>query len=140
MFRGFIFIFILSVYLLSCKDKKAPPQSMNLSITDEYLDLETEYREMLEPVSNLKSDEPEIYWFIVSWLKTNYKTPDWTGYGKEGWQEQVKKRGIDCSGFARVMQEEIFDKKVRGGSKGIFNSYCKKISSSDMQMGDLVFF
>ncbi|MEM9545051.1 MAG: NlpC/P60 family protein [Bacteroidota bacterium] len=128
------------ISLMGCKDSISSYGASNILIPKEYLALEEEHIEMLKPIESLKENDPKIYWFIVSWLNTNYNTPIWKGYGTENWKNETKKRGIDCSGFARVMQDQIFSKKVRGGSQGILDTYCKRISTSKMQMGDLVFF
>jgi cell wall-associated NlpC family hydrolase len=102
--------------------------------------LKTKHSEMLEPISSLKSSNPKMYSFIISWLETNYKTPDWTNYGSENWQQETKVRGIDCSGFARVMQDKIFNKKIAGGSQGLLDNYCTRVPRNESKMGDLVFF
>ena len=110
------------------------------NISKELLELETEYTEMLTPISSLKTTEPKTYWFIVSWLKTAYKTPDWTGYYSDEWMVSAKQNGIDCSGFSRVMLGQIFDKQVFGGSQGILDYYCTPRGMASLEMGDLVFF
>ena len=153
IFIGIILLVLSSI--VSCKNKSSSrinlsekediqlqkgPLGEDLSISSEYLALEASYLEMLEPISELKLNHPKIYWFIISWLGTNYRTPNWQGYNSKGWQEKTKLRGIDCSGFARVMQDKIFNKKIRGGSQGIFNKNCIPISSEDLLLGDLVFF
>lgn len=113
---------------------------LDLIVSQEELDLEAEYAEMLAPISSLKKTEPKTYWFIVSWLKTAYRTPIWDGYKTDGWMVTTKQRGIDCSGFSRVMLDQVFDKKVYGGSRGILARYCTPIRLSSLEMGDLVFF
>jgi cytoskeletal protein RodZ len=50
------------------------------TITQELLDLEAAYPNELDQIISLKATQPKIYWFIVSWLKIEYQTPDWTGY------------------------------------------------------------
>ncbi|MCI4671429.1 MAG: NlpC/P60 family protein [Bacteroidia bacterium] len=113
------------------------------AITQELLDLEAEYKERLAPVASLKSTQPQTYWFIVSWLKTAYKTPDWTGYtaeNYEAWRVSTKARGIDCSGFSRVMLDQVFDKKIAGGSQGLLDNYSTRVERAAASMGDLVFF
>lgn len=110
------------------------------TISPELIQLEEEYSEMLSPIESLKTSHSKMYWFIVSWLKTSYRTPDWTGYYSEEWMARVKQKGIDCSGFSRVMLDRIFDKQVAGGSQGILNHYCNRIKLSSLEMGDLVFF
>ena len=132
----FWFLSMAFICLSSCKNQN----SEDIWISKTNLGLENMHQEMLEPIQDLKSSDPKIYWFIVSWLNTNYKTPVWTGYGTKGWKEKTKKRGIDCSGFSRVMLAEMFNKKIRGGSQGIFKNYCKKKNETALRMGDLLFF
>ncbi len=120
--------------------EKSKEEYLDLIISDEELELEAEYAEMLAPILSLKSSDPKTYWFIVSWLKTAYRTPNWEGYKTDGWMATTKKRGIDCSGFSRVMLDQVFDKKVYGGSRGILARYCTPVSLSSLKMGDLVFF
>jgi hypothetical protein len=109
-------------------------------MSKELLSLEIEYTEMLAPISSLKRTHSEIYWFIVSWLRTAYRTPNWKGYYSDEWMVMAKQKGIDCSGFSRVMLDQIFDKKVSGGSQGLLNHYCTPIGMNSLTMGDLVFF
>lgn len=113
---------------------------VTILISDKLQALESEYQEMLEPISDLKESDPKMFWFIVSWLKTNYKTPNWKGYGEPDWKQKAKQRGIDCSGFARIMQDKIFRYDIKGGSRGILKKYCETVSQDDITMGDLVFF
>jgi cell wall-associated NlpC family hydrolase len=110
------------------------------TLNDDLLALEAEYLDMLEPIASLKESKPTTYWFIVSWLKTNYRTPDWTNYGTENWQKTAKNRGIDCSGFARIMHDDIFSNKIAGGSQGLLDNYCNQVPKNEAKMGDLVFF
>lgn len=110
------------------------------TITQDLLTLEAEYAEMLAPISSLKTSQSKTYWFIVSWLKTAYKTPDWSGYYSDEWMASAKQNGIDCSGFSRVMLDQIFDKQVSGGSQRLLDHYCTPIGLASLEMGDLVFF
>ena len=138
------FLLIVVILLLACRNNdnhQHTDQAIQSKwATKENIDLESRYSDMLEPIISIKSERPEIYWFIVSWLNTNYRTPNWRGYGSKEWKAKTKKRGIDCSGFARVMEDEIFNKKIRGGSQGILDHYCKRKSKKNLEMGDLLFF
>lgn len=116
-------------------EEKEEPEISQLNRT-----LESKYSNVLEPITNLKTSHEDVYWFIVSWMGTNYRTPIWEGYNTTDWVVKTKERGIDCSGFARVMLKEMFGKQVRGGSQGILEHYCIPISKSQLEMGDLVFF
>ncbi len=138
------FLIFTSLILSSCVDQTSQKEILNDDyqelITKENLELERTNEDMLQPILSLKSSDPKIYWFIVSWLNTNYRTPNWNNYNSTDWKKQTKERGIDCSGFARVMQQEVFRKKIRGGSQGILNTYCKRRDADELKMGDLVFF
>ena len=111
-----------------------------IPINQDLLVLEAEYVVMLSQIASLKSSNSKMYWFIVSWLKTAYRIPDWTGYYSEEWKSTAKQSGIDCSGFTRVMLDQVFDKQVAGGSQGLLDNYCTSIGLSSLEMGDLVFF
>lgn len=115
-----------------------------VEVTTDLIGLEATYTERLAPIASLKTTHPDTYWFIVSWFGTNYKSPPkWDGFNDEdyeAWQVKTKERGIDCSGFSRVMLDRIFDKQVAGGSTTLLNKYSEKVERADAQMGDLVFF
>ncbi len=117
------------------------PGEYQAGIFKDSLTMEQIYAPMLAPIASLKTNDPKTYWFIVSWLNTAYKTPVWTGYENyDTWKAERLKAGIDCSGFCRVMADRLFDKKIRGGSQGIYESQVEKIDRNQLQKGDLVFF
>lgn len=117
------------------------PGEYTAGVFADSLIMERTYAPMLAPIASLKTSDPKTYWFIVSWLNTAYKTPDWTGYENyEKWKAQRLKAGIDCSGFCRVMADRVFNKKIRGSSRGIYASQVEKIGRNQLQKGDLVFF
>lgn len=138
-------VLIVLVVLVAYTTCDAPHQEKN---TDKKLSgikpswqlLEKEYEQMLSPIAHLSETHPDTYWFIVSWLGTAYGTPSWQGYDSEKWQDKTKRKGIDCSGFARVMQDRIYCKSIRGSSQQIYVRNCTPIKRKHIQMGDLVFF
>lgn len=109
-------------------------------LTEDRVVMERVYVGMLKPIYGMKKNNPEIYWFIVSWLNTHYDTPNWDNHNSAQWRIDTKKNGIDCSGFARVMESEVFNREIRGGSRMILDTYCTRIDRSNLTMGDLVFF
>ncbi|HRW76060.1 MAG: C40 family peptidase [Lewinellaceae bacterium] len=138
-----------SRYLANLIEETAPGSTAVLTagiydatvLLNDSLKMEAAYKDMLAPIATLKVSDPETYWFIVSWLNTAYRTPNWDGYRNyETWRKRTLKRGIDCSGFARVMQDRIFGRKIRGGSQGILDTQCKRVPKSELVYGDLVFF
>jgi hypothetical protein len=116
------------------------PDAKSVVITKNMLKLEAEHPGLLAPILSLKETTPKTYWFIVSWLKTNYKTPDWTNYGSDTWQKQAKIKGIDCSGLARVMHDKVFGYEIEGPSRMLLTEFSEKIKRGIAKMGDLVFF
>ena len=155
----YVVAIIFSLAISSCKSNPAPvppvpvpaplppvpdprpvPPVPNLEITENMLKLEARYPDLLAPILSLKKAKPKTYWFIVSWLGTHYDTPDWTNYGSDTWQKQAKIKGIDCSGLARVMHDQVFGYKIAGSSRGLLSKYSKEIKRSTAKMGDLVFF
>ena len=117
-----------------------PLEINEVVVNQELLVLEAEYMEMLAPILLLKTSHSEIYWFIVSWLNTAYRTPNWKGYYSEEWMLKSKQNGIDCSGFSRVMLDQMFDQQVAGSSQGLLDRYCTPVGLTSLEMGDLVFF
>ena len=146
----YVIVIIFSLTISSCKTNTPvspgppiPPETPDttaITITKNMLYLEKNHSGLLAPILSLKETKPKIYWFIVSWLETKYKTPDWTNYGSDTWQKGAKKNGIDCSGIARVMHDQVFGYKIMGSSQYILSKYSKKIALSKARMGDLVFF
>lgn len=154
----FALVVLLCIALFpSCKNSGTPEAVINdgsqgiiqveesqeineVAVNQELLVLEAEYMEMLAPISLLKTSHSEIYWFIVSWLNTAYRTPNWKGYYSAEWMLKSKQNGIDCSGFSRVMLDQLFDQQVSGGSQGLLGRYCFPVGLASMEMGDLVFF
>lgn len=104
--------------------------------------MEEVYKPMLNPIKSLESEDPDMYWFIVSWLNTAYKSPPaWSGYDNyDSWRVKTLARGIDCSGFTRVAADRLYNLNIMGSSSNIYNSQVTKIDRNKLQKGDLVFF
>jgi hypothetical protein len=68
-----------------------------------------------------------LYRFIDQWIGTPYHL---------GGNDQ---NGIDCSGFAKVLEGTVFNLSLPRTSSEQFQE-CHHVSSSEMQEGDLVFF
>jgi lipoprotein Spr len=71
--------------------------------------------------------ENKLYSFIDDWYGVPYK------YGG------CQKEGVDCSCFANLLYEKVYDKKIARSSVDIYNA-CDKISVDEARTGDLVFF
>ena len=68
-----------------------------------------------------------MYQFISDWYGVPYKYA-----GKD-------KNGIDCSGLTSTLYAKVYDKKISHSSKVLVDEV-KKIKTSDLKEGDLVFF
>jgi len=68
-----------------------------------------------------------LYRFINDWYGVPYKYA-----GKD-------KKGIDCSGFSSLLYTTVYHKKLSPSSKAQAEE-TKKVASTDLQEGDLVFF
>jgi len=73
-------------------------------------------------ISNVK-----LYSFIDDWMNAPYK------YGGKS------KTGVDCSGFAEILLQDVYGRTVCCSSAEIF-SECKSIPVKNLNEGDLVFF
>lgn len=142
-------LFFISIISFGCSSQPSKSDtsenvvlevSESISIDPTWQLKEKKYAEILAPVNRLKEQDPTLFYFIVSWLGTNYNTPNWDGYYSDDWQKAAMLHGIDCSGFARVLQDQIFQRNIRGGSRGILKLYCVSITKSELELGDLVFF
>lgn len=78
-----------------------------------------------ETMSNLKSKP--LYRFINDWYGVNYRLGG------------LDKKGIDCSGFAFLLQKEIYGKSLPRRSRDQANAVKNK-ELDDLKEGDLVFF
>lgn len=70
----------------------------------------------------------DLYSAIYPWIGTRYKYS-----GKKG------KGGLDCSGFAKIIYKEVYQKELTGGSAAIFPKTFA-VNKSQLEVGDLVFF
>lgn len=70
----------------------------------------------------------DLYNTVYDWIGTRYKYS-----GKKG------KGGLDCSGFAKIIYKNVYQKELKGGSADIFpKTYA--LNKNQLEVGDLVFF
>lgn len=108
--HSFIFL-LLALTLASCKSRKYTVKS------------ETKAAKAADAMANLKSKD--LYKFITEWTGVKYK------FGG------LDKNGIDCSGFALLLEKNIFGHSLPRVSKDQANVVKKK---SNLEEGDLIFF
>ncbi len=76
----------------------------------------------LDTSSNLN-----LYYLMYNWVGTPYQFGGST------------KNGIDCSGFTKMLVEEIYKISLTRDSRSMYKQ-CNPVSKSDLKEGDLVFF
>lgn len=52
----------------------------------------------------------------------------------------LSRKGVDCSGFAYLMYQKVFGKKIPRSTADLSRMKMKKVSKNDLQTGDFVFF
>ncbi len=76
----------------------------------------------IEAIANIS-----LFSFVDEWWRTRYR------YGG------TTKKGIDCSAFTRLLQEEVYGFELPRTAREQYAA-CEKIADEDMMEGDLVFF
>jgi len=113
---------------MSCGSTKhaASSQGAAKSSSSETKRLQEKYASILG-VSSFEISDIKLYHFIDDWMNAPYQ------YGGKS------KSGVDCSGFAERLQEDVYGRKICCSSLEIF-SECTSISTKDLREGDMVFF
>ena len=75
-----------------------------------------------------KDDNIKLYRCVSSWLGVRYRTGGTT------------KSGVDCSGFAGAVYNDVYGKKIHRTVVDIYSEDCRHIRQGNLEEGDLVFF
>ena len=75
-----------------------------------------------------KDDNIKLYRYVSSWIGVRYRTGGTT------------KSGVDCSGFAGAVYNDVYGKKIHRTVVDIYSEDCRHIRQGNLQEGDLVFF
>jgi lipoprotein Spr len=73
-------------------------------------------------------DNLRLYTVASQWIGTPYR------YGGNS------RRGVDCSGFASILYQDVYGKRLMDSSANMLRYNCKKVRRSGLREGDLVFF
>jgi probable lipoprotein NlpC len=105
-------LFLFMLFFASCGVRKNTVSTTNAA-------------KAAEAMANLKSKD--LYHFITDWVGVKYKLGG------------LDKEGIDCSGFALLLQKDIYRQTLPRRSKDQAE-VIKEKSLSDLKEGDLIFF
>lgn len=127
-FRGLIVVFCAALLVLSsCSVKKKMITDSSKARGVEFKgSLKERYAALLE-VSEREILNEKLYKFIDEWM------------GAPNVPGGMKKNGIDCSGFAILLQKEIFDKNLPRTARQMAEAVKRKYENQ-LEEGDLVFF
>ncbi len=110
---SFSFILVITLFITACGSRKYIVKS------------ETKAAKAADAMASLKSKQ--LYRFITDWTGVKYR------FGG------LDKNGIDCSGFALLLEQEIYGITLPRISRDQANSIKRK-SIDNLKEGDLVFF
>jgi cell wall-associated NlpC family hydrolase len=127
----YILIIYTAISFVACKSHKTITTSTGTkedkkNTPTKSTSLKKKYAEILG-VSESDIKNNNLYQFINEWYGVPYKYA-----GKD-------KNGIDCSGLTSTLYAKVYDKKISPSTKVLIDEV-KKIKSSDLKEGDLVFF
>ena len=127
----YILIIYTAISFVACKSHKTNtttthPKEDKKTTTTKSTSLKKKYAGVLG-VSESEIKNTNLYQFINEWYGVPYKYA-----GKD-------KKGIDCSGLTSTLYAKVYDKKISSSTKALIDEV-KKIKSSDLKEGDLVFF
>jgi probable lipoprotein NlpC len=108
-----VFLFVFLVVLASCSSRKH-------SITSN-----TNAAKAANAMANLENRD--LYKFITDWSGVKYRNGG------------LDKRGIDCSGFAMLLEKNVFERQLPRRSRDQAN-FVKSQTSGRLKEGDLIFF
>ena len=78
-------------------------------------------------VKERELDNEKLYRFIDSWMGVPHRTGG------------MDKRGVDCSGFTSLLEQEIYDRSLPRIAR-LMAELVKRKYEKDLEEGDLVFF
>lgn len=110
---NYLICIVFTLVLASCGTRKYTPK------------LDTKAAKAAEVMANLKSKQ--LYRFITDWTGVKYKLGG------------LDKNGIDCSGFALLLEKNIYGYTLPRRSKDQAEAIKEK-SKNNLKEGDLIFF
>jgi probable lipoprotein NlpC len=124
--KYFLLILLLPIFFFACKTRKHKLKGEPGEIVQPAASISSKYAELMA-VDESSITNGRLYTFIDQWLGTPYR---FGGLDKEG---------IDCSGFALLLEQQVYGINMpRMTSQQVTN--IKRKYEEQLQEGDLVFF
>jgi len=125
--QNYICIIGIALSLVACKSSQTISNKENSKTSNsDTKSIKKKYAEVLH-VSESDIKNTALYQFINQWYGVPYKYA-----GKD-------KNGIDCSGLTAMLYQKVYHVTITPSTKALINEV-KKIKTSDLKEGDLVFF
>jgi lipoprotein Spr len=121
-----IFFILLLLSATSCTTQKLAGRL--LYDPKEVADLSSELGVSLNNTDKEDDRNMPLYAEVSLWLGTPYQ------YGG------LSRKGVDCSGFAYLIYQSVYKKKIPRSTSGLSNMKMYNVSKRGLQAGDLVFF
>ena len=127
MLVKYVLVGFVLIYFTACKHQQTLVKETKEIKTESFSSsLKKKYAEKLGVAESAIANQ-KLYQFINDWYGVPYKYA-----GKD-------KSGIDCSGLTSTLYDQVYHKKISSSTKVLIGEV-KKISDSNLQEGDLVFF
>lgn len=79
-------------------------------------------------LDSVKTDDTTLDNFVKTWVGTRYV-----------WGGSTKQRGVDCSGFTKILYKEVFNLEIPRTARQQY-LVSEKIVKDSLESGDLIFF
>ena len=109
-------VVLVAMLILSCSSSRRAAADERAALSSKF------------GVEITKNDNIKLYRCVSSWLGTRYCTGGNT------------KAGVDCSGLAVAVYNEVYGKKIHRTVVDIYNEDVRHIRQGNLEEGDLVFF
>jgi hypothetical protein len=114
--KRFLPVFLVALLMQSCASSRRAAADERASLSSKL------------GIEITKDDNIALYRYISSWIGVRYRTGGTT------------KNGVDCSGFAGAVYNDVYGKKIHRTVVDIYSEDCRHVRQGNLEEGDLVFF